>query len=70
MARILAIVLSTLLALTITVSAAGFCIETEYIDMVTDKVQDLEPHIFKLFGTHPRSLEFAEFARRSLLLLI
>lgn len=66
MARILAIVLSSLLALALalTVSAAGFCAETEYLNMVTDKVEDLEPHIFKLFGTHPRSLEFAEFARR------
>ena len=27
--------------------------ETEYIDMVTNKIHDLEPHLYKLFGTHP-----------------
>jgi hypothetical protein len=64
MARILAIVLSTLLALAIVVSAARSFEETKYIDMVTDKIQDLESSLFKILGTNPKSVQFAEFALR------
>ena len=34
--------------------------------MVTDKIQDLESNLFKVLGTNPKSLQFAEFALRSL----
>lgn len=64
MARIPTIVLSTLLALTIAVSAARPFEETEYIDMVTDKIQDLESSLYKILGTNSKSLQFAEFALR------
>jgi hypothetical protein len=64
MAHILAIVLSTLLVLGIVVSAARSFAEIEYIDMVTDKIQDLESSLFKILGTNPKSVQFAEFALR------
>jgi hypothetical protein len=64
MAHLLAIVLSTLLVLGIAVSAARSFVETEYIDMVTDKIQDLESSLFKILGTNPKSVQFAEFALR------
>ena len=34
--------------------------------MVIDKIQDLESNLFKVFGTNPKSLQFVEFALRSL----
>jgi hypothetical protein len=32
--------------------------------MVTDKIQDLESSLFKILGTNPKSVHFAEFALR------
>ena len=32
--------------------------------MVTDKIQDLESSLFKILGTNPKSVQFAEFALR------
>ena len=34
--------------------------------MVIDKIQDLESNLFKVLGTNPKSLHFAEFALMSL----
>jgi cathepsin H len=48
----------------IVVSAARSFAETEYIDMVPDKIQDLESSLFKILGTNPKSVQFAEFALR------
>ena len=62
MAHILAIVLSTLLALAIAVSTARSFEEMEYIDMVTEKIHDLESSLFKILGTNPKSVQFAEFS--------
>ena len=64
MAHILAIVLSTLLVLGIAVCAARSFAETTYIDMVPDKIQDLESSLFKILGTNPKSVQFAKFALR------
>ena len=64
MAHILAIVMSTLLVLGIVVSAARSFAETEYIDMVPNKIQDLESGLFKILGTNPKSVQFVEFALR------
>lgn len=67
MARVLAIVLSTLFLLAVSVSAARSFEETGYIDMVTDKIQNLESNFVKILGTNPKSLQFAEFAVRSVM---
>ena len=64
MARLLAIVLSTFLVLGIVVSATRSFAEIEYIDMVIDKIQDLKSSLFKILGTNPKSVQFAEFALR------
>jgi hypothetical protein len=64
MAHILTVVLSTSLALVIVVSAPVHFAETEYIDVVTDKIQDLESSLFEMLGTNPLSVHFAEFALR------
>ena len=64
MVRILAIVLSTLLALAIVVYTAISFEEMEYIDMVTEKIQDLESSLFKILGTNPKSIQFSEFVLR------
>ena len=39
-------------------------VQIEYIDMVTDKIQDLESSLFKILGTNRKSVQFAEFALR------
>jgi hypothetical protein len=36
--------------------------ETEYIDMATDKIQDLESSLLEMLGTNPLSVHFAELA--------
>jgi hypothetical protein len=64
MAHILTVVLSTSLALVIVVSAPVRFAETEYIDVVTDKIQDLESSLFEMLGTNPLSVHFAEFSLR------
>ena len=50
--------------LVIIVSAPVYFAETEYFDVVTDKIQDLESSLFELLGTNPMSVHFAEFALR------
>jgi hypothetical protein len=62
MAHILTIVLSTLLALVIVVYAPVRFAETKYIDVVTDKIQDLESSLFEMLGTNPLSVHFAELS--------
>jgi hypothetical protein len=64
MAHILAIVLSILLVLGIVVSVARSFAETEYIDMIPDKIQDLESGLFEMLGTNPLYVHFAEFSLR------
>jgi hypothetical protein len=64
MAHILTVVLSTSLALVIFVSTPVHFAETEYIDVVTDKIQDLESSLFEMLGTNPLSVHFAEFSLR------
>jgi hypothetical protein len=64
MAHILIVVLSILPVLVIVVSAPVYFAETEYFDVVTDKIQDLESSLFELLGTNPMSVHFAEFALR------
>jgi hypothetical protein len=64
MAHILTVVLSTSLALVIVVYALFCFVETGYIDVVTDKIQDLEPSLFEMLGTTPLSVHFVEFALR------
>ena len=53
MVHILDIVLSTFLVLGIVVSTARSFAETEYIDMVPDKIQDLESGLFEMSVTNP-----------------
>jgi hypothetical protein len=60
MAHILAIVLRTLLVLGIAVSSARLFAETEYIDLATNKIQDLESSLLEMLGTNPLSVHFAE----------
>jgi hypothetical protein len=60
MAHILAIVLSTLLVLGIAVSSTRLFAETEYIDLATNKIQDLESSLLEMLGTNPLSVHFAE----------
>jgi hypothetical protein len=48
----------------IAISAARSFTETEYIDMVIDKIQDLESGLFKILGTNPESVQFVEFDLR------
>ena len=38
--------------------------------MVTDNIQDLESNLFKVLGTNPKSLHFAEFSLMSLSAII
>jgi hypothetical protein len=72
MAHILTVVVSTSLVLVIAVSAlVCFAVsalvrfaETEYIDVITNKIQDLESSLFEMLGTNPLSLHFVEFALR------
>lgn len=60
MARLLSILfVSTILALT---SATTAFDGSNYIDMVTDKLSGVENDAFKLLGTAPKALQFAEFA--------
>jgi hypothetical protein len=56
MAHILTIVLSTLLVLGITVYAPVRFAETEYIDVATDKIQDLESSFPEMLGIIPLSV--------------
>jgi hypothetical protein len=56
MAHILTVVLSTLLALVIVVYAPVRFAETEYIDVATDKIQDLESSLFEILGINPLSV--------------
>ena len=62
MAHILTIVLSTLLVLRITVYAPVHFAETKYIDVATNKIQDLESSLLEMLGTNPLSAHFAELA--------
>ena len=62
MAHILTIVLRTLLALVIVVYAPIRFAETEYTDVATDKIQDLEFSLLEMLGTNPLSIHFAELA--------
>ena len=62
MAHILMVVLSTSLALVIVVYAPIRFAETKYIDVATDKIQDLESSLLEMLGTNPLSVHFAELA--------
>jgi hypothetical protein len=48
----------------IAVSAARSFAETKYIDMVTDKIQDLKSSLSTILGTNPKSVQFTEFTLR------
>jgi hypothetical protein len=62
MAHILTVVLSTSLALVIVVYAPVRFAETEYIDVATDKIQDLESSLLEMLGINPLSVHIAELA--------
>jgi hypothetical protein len=62
MAHILTVVLSTSLALVIVVYAPVRFAETKYIDVATDKIQDLESSLLEMLGTNPLSVHFAELS--------
>jgi hypothetical protein len=64
MAHILTVVLRTSLVLVIVVSAPVHFAEIKYIDVVTDKIQDLESSLFEMLVTNPLSVHFAEFSLR------
>jgi hypothetical protein len=62
MAHILTVVLSTSLALVNVVYAPIRFAETEYIEVATDKIQDLESSLFEILGINPLSVHIAELA--------
>jgi hypothetical protein len=62
MAHILTIVLSTSLALINVVYAPIRFAETEYIEVATDKIQDLESSLSEILGINPLSVHIAELA--------
>ena len=62
MAHILAIVLSTLLVLGIVVYALVRFTLTKYIDVATDKIQDLESSLLEISAINPLYVHFAELA--------
>jgi hypothetical protein len=60
MAHILTIVLSTSLALVNVVYAPIRFVETEYTEVATDKIQDLESSLLEILGFNPLSVHIAE----------
>ena len=62
MAHILTVVLSTSLALVNAVYAPICFAETKYIEVATDKIQDLESSLSKILGINPMSVHIAELA--------
>eukprot|EP01018_Ginkgo_biloba_P007975 Gb_11210 [translate_table: standard] len=63
MARLVAIVLSIVALATAAAAGRSFG-EANNIDMVTDRIGDLESNLFQLLGTSPKSLQFVDFAIR------
>ena len=60
MAHILTIVLSTSLALVNVVYAPIRFAGTKYIEVATDKIQDLESSLFEILGINPLSVHITE----------